>query len=107
MLSPSCRSCHFNRELTLDFGTVANFDSYKQDVLELTLLPFCQASNPERGKRPMPLAHLTYQRLWEANAATQTLPSGVDGPLTLQNTADQIAQHFGFSDLAGYCATIH
>lgn len=107
VVSPSCRSCHFNRELSLDFGTVANFDSYKQGVLELALLPFCQANNPEPGKRPMPLAHLTYQRFWEASAGTETLPSGVDGPLTLQNTADQIAQHFGFSGLAGYCATIH
>jgi len=107
VIAPSCRSCHFNRELSLDFGTAANFDSYKENVLELTLLPFCKASNPEPGKRPMALAHLTYQRMWEANAATETLPSGVDGPLTLQNTAEQLARHFGFSGLAGYCATIH
>jgi hypothetical protein len=106
VIAPSCRSCHFNRELNLDFGTVANFDSYKQNVLELTLLPYCKASKPEKGKRPMALAHLTYQRMWEANAATKTLPSGVDGPLTLQNTAEQLAQHFGYSGLAAYCATI-
>jgi hypothetical protein len=106
VIAPSCRSCHFNRELSLDFGTVANFDSYKGDVLELALLPFCKANNPGKGTRPMPLAHLTYQRMWEANATTQTLPSGVDGPLTLQNTAEQLAQHFGFSGLAAYCATV-
>lgn len=106
VIAPTCRSCHFNRELNLDFGTVANFDSYKEDVLELTLLPFCEANNPEPGKRPMALAHLTYQRFWEANAVPKTLPSGVDGPLTLHSTAEQIAKHFGFSGLAAYCATI-
>ena len=104
---PSCRSCHFNRELSLDFGTVSNFDAYKKDILELTLNPLCQANNPQKGKRPMPLAHLTYQRFWEANANTQTLPSGADGPLILQNTAEQLAQHFGFSGTAAYCATVH
>lgn len=107
VVGPSCRSCHFNRELSLDFGTVRNFDGFKGDVLDLALLPFCQAGNPEPGKRPMPLAHLTYQRFWEANVNTQTLPSGDGGPLILQNTADQIAQHFGFSSVAAYCARVH
>lgn len=106
VVAPSCRSCHFNRELNLDFGTVANFDSYKEDILESTLLPYCKANKPVKGKRPMALAHLTYQRMWEANAAAHTLPSGVEGPLTLDKTAEQIAQHFGFNDLNSYCATV-
>jgi hypothetical protein len=112
VLGPSCRSCHFNRELSLDFGTVKNFDAFRQDVLDLVLLPLCQAGNPEPGKRPMPLAHLTYQRFWEANASPQTLffgtgSNGVAGPVTLQDTAEQIAQHFGFSGTAAYCAAVH
>jgi len=107
VVGPSCRSCHFNRELSLDFGTVSNFDAYKKDILELALAPLCQANNPPPGKRPMPLAHLTYQRFWEANANTQTLPSGEGGPLILQDTAEQIAQHFGFTGTAAYCATVH
>jgi len=106
VVGPSCRSCHFNRELSLDFGTVSNFDAYKRDILELALAPLCQGNNPPPGKRPMPLAHLTYQRFWEANANTQTLP-GEGGPLILQNTAEQLAQHFGFSGTAAYCATVH
>ena len=112
VVGPSCRSCHFNRELSLDFGTVRNFDSFKEDILELALRPYCQANNPEPGKRPMPLAHLTYQRFWEANVTPQTLffgvgQDGVPGPVTLQDTADQIAQHFGFSGVTAYCATVH
>jgi len=107
VVGPSCRSCHFNRELSLDFGTVSNFDAYKKDILELALAPLCQANNPPPGKRPMPLAHLTYQRFWEANANTQSLPSGEGGPLILQDTAEQIAQNFGFTGTAAYCATLH
>lgn len=106
VIGPSCRTCHFNRELSLDFGTVLNFDSYRTDVLELTLLPFCRASNPQRGMRPMPLAHLTYQRFWEANPVSQVLPAGDGSPLILQHTADQIAQHFGYASTAAYCATV-
>jgi hypothetical protein len=106
VVSPSCRSCHFNREIGLDFGTVQNFDSYRNDILELSLLPLCQAGNPQPGKRPMALAHLTYQRFWEANVTPQTLPSG-QPPLTLSNTAEQLAQHFGYGGTAAYCQTQH
>jgi hypothetical protein len=104
VVAPTCRSCHFNREFDLDFGTVANFDSYKEDILESTLNPFCRAHRPKAGSRPMPLAHLTYQRFWEANTGMRILPSGADGPLMLQNTADLLAQHFGFGGVIDYCA---
>jgi hypothetical protein len=106
VVGPSCRTCHFNRELSLDFGTVSNFDSYKSDVLQYTLLPLCQSNNPPKGKRPMPLAHLTYQRFWEANANPQTLPSGQPS-LVLNNTAEQLAMHFGYASTASYCASPH
>jgi hypothetical protein len=52
----------------------------------------------------MPIAHLTYQRFWEANTGMKILPSGADGPLMLHNTADLLAQHFGFSGVVDYCA---
>lgn len=106
VVGPSCRACHFNRELSLDFGTVRNFDAFRNDILELVLRPLCRANNPKPGKRMMPLAHLTFQRFWQANASTQTLPSGHDGPLILQDTAEQVARHFGFSGTAAYCATL-
>jgi hypothetical protein len=110
VLSPSCRSCHFNRELTLDFGTAANFKSYQSDVLQYVLRPLCRQNNPVAGFRPMPLAHLTYQRYWQANQSTQTLPSPNDSEhpaLLLSSTGDQIANYFGFNGTAGYCASSH
>jgi len=110
VLSPSCRSCHFNRELSLDFGTATNFISHKSDILELALLPLCQSSNPEPGKKPMPLAHLTYQRFWQANQTAQTLPFPNDAEhpqLQLFNTAEELARYFGLNGTADFCATHH
>ena len=107
VLSPSCRSCHFNREVSLDFGTYQNFKQ-PSDILQLALLPACKSKNPVPGAKAMPLAHLTYQRYWQANASTgggpQLLPYPAPG-LPLANTADQIATYFGYSSVAGYCAT--
>jgi hypothetical protein len=108
VVAPSCRSCHFNREISLDFGTAANF-SQESDILQLSLLPECRANNPDPKGTFMPLAHLTYQRYWQANPSTggasQTLFYGSSGPLTISNTADQIAQKFGFTSVASYCAS--
>jgi hypothetical protein len=110
VLSPSCRSCHFNRETSLDFGTAANF-MQESDILQLALIAQCKNGNPDPpdpNAKFMPLAHLTYQRYWQANASTgggtQTLPYPAPG-LNISNTADQIASYFGFGSVAGYCAT--
>lgn len=107
VLSPSCRSCHFNREVSLDFGTPQNFKQ-ESDLLQLALLPSCKSSDPDPGAKAMPLAHLTYQRYWQANPSTggkaQLLPYPAPG-LTITNTADQIAAYFGYGNVAGYCAT--
>jgi hypothetical protein len=103
-VAPSCRTCHFSRELSLDFGTVQNFNQ-ESDLLQLSLLPYCNSFTSgykvDPNLRPMPLAHLTFQRLWEANGSMQTLPSGE----TLFQTAEKIAQHFGFGSVTAYCAT--
>ena len=93
----SCRSCHFNREISLDFGTYANFQQ-ESDILQLTLLPTCYPGEVDPNLRPMPAAHLTYLRYWSAqfdpnsNTPHQDLPG-------------YIARSFGFSSTAGYCAT--
>ena len=109
VISPTCRSCHFNRELSTDFGTAANFIAHGSDLLNYVLLPFCQQPGPvDSGFRPMPLAHLTYQRFWQANnSAGRTLPSGAGGPLTIKNVADQLAQYFSYAGAADYCNSIH
>jgi len=99
-VAPSCRTCHFNREISLDFGTYANFHQ-GSDILQLTLLPFCNAFT--RGYhidpklRPMPAAFLTYERYW----GNQTDPNG-DGHLDLPGS---IAVDFGLGSTPGYCAT--
>jgi hypothetical protein len=87
VLSPNCRSCHFTRETSLDFGTAANFQQ-DSDLLQLALLPLCKKSNPDPKAKAMPLAHLTFQRYWQTPGA-----------------ADQIAKYFGYGTVAGYCAT--
>ena len=74
-VAPSCRTCHSNRELSLDFGTVANFNQ-DSDLLQVTLLPECPANNPDPKERPMPLVPLTYQRLWQRQPAAPPTPVG-------------------------------
>ena len=63
----TCRSCHFNREISLDFGTYANFHQ-ESDMTQLALMPFCNAFTSgyklDPKLRPMPAAHLTYLRYW-------------------------------------------
>ena len=108
VLSPSCRTCHFNRAISLDFGTAANLLNQKSNTLELGLVEYCKSNNPTKGAKAMPLAHLTYQRYWQANSSTggttQTLPYPAPG-LSISSTADQIANYFGYSNVQGYCAT--
>jgi hypothetical protein len=112
VFSPSCRSCHFNREISLDFGTYANFHQ-GSDLTQLALLPGCSVTrpgiySPKPGGKYMPLAHLTYQKYWQANPSTggsaQTLFYPAP-PLTITDSADTLAHDFGFNGVAGYCAT--
>jgi hypothetical protein len=108
VFSPHCRSCHFNRELSLDLGTAGAFVAEKDNVLQLAIGPLCSASNPIFGQRPMPLAHLTYQKFWQAESTPEVLqfPTHAEGgPLTVFNTAELIANFFGYSSAAAYCST--
>jgi hypothetical protein len=112
VVSPSCRACHFNREVSLDFGTAANFKQ-NSDLRELALKPWCNSNTPHYSTdpklRPMPLALLTFQRFWEAQATDQSLPYPAPAlPLTRPDgtrTADQLAGYFGYTGVTGYCAT--
>jgi hypothetical protein len=107
VLAPSCRSCHFNREVSLDFGTYANFHQ-ESDLKELALMPQCKNNSstatdlPDKGGRYMPLAHLTFQRIWQ----TQGAPTIQLGNITLDHELDRLARDFGYpAGVAGYCAT--
>lgn len=83
-VAPACRSCHFQRGIDADFGTVASFDANKSDILELALKPECDAANPPPGKRVMPAARRTYDLFW------------------LNNQDELVKKHFGFTSTS-YC----
>ena len=66
------------------------FLANKGNVEDMVLLPSCQANNPPAGNRPMPLAHLTFQRFWQANKTIETVPSD---SITVFNTAEKVATY--------------
>jgi hypothetical protein len=106
VVAPSCRSCHFNREISLDFGTYANFHQ-ESDLKQLALMPQCKQNSPtatdlpDKGGRYMPLAHLTFERFWQTQGGPVQL-----GNLTLDHEVDRLARDFGYSaGVSGYCAT--
>jgi hypothetical protein len=106
VLAPSCRSCHFNREVSLDFGTYANFHQ-DSDLKELALMPQCKQNSPtatdlpDKGGRYMPLAHLTFERIWQTQGGPIQL-----GTVTLDHELDRLARDFGYpAGVSGYCAT--
>ena len=101
VVGPSCRSCHFTRELSLDFGTYANFHQ-ESDLQQLTLLAQCkQDHNADPKAKFMPLALLTFVRFWETQTGTHTLSDST----ALTNEVDRLARDFGFSSVNGYCGT--
>ena len=87
VVAPSCRSCHFQRERDIDFGTVPNFDAHRSDILEMVLLPECESKNPPRGKVVMPAAKRTFDRFW------------------LQDQDEYVKSHFGFTSTS-YCRSV-
>ena len=101
VVGPSCRTCHFNRELSLDFGTYANFHQ-ESDLQQLSLLAGCKnGNNADPKAKFMPLALLTFVRFWQTQFARQTL-----GDFTsLNEEVDHLAKDFGFNGVSGYCAT--
>jgi hypothetical protein len=98
-VAPYCRSCHFNREISLDFGTYANFHQ-ESDLPAIGLIAQCKQSQPDKGAKFMPLAHLTFERYWQTQGGPINLPN-----ITLNHEPDRLAGDFGFGSVSGYCAT--
>jgi len=100
-VGPNCRTCHFNRELSLDFGTVGGFNQ-ESDLLQLALKVECNANSPnysvDPNLRPMPLAYLTFQRFW------QNVNNTTDNPNPVPGMVLQLKNHFGFNETS-YCAS--
>ena len=102
VVGPSCRTCHFNRELSLDFGTAASFRQ-ESDLQQLSLIAACKQNNPDPNAKFMPLALLTFVRAWQTQNGAQVLPSADN--FTVDHAVDKLAAYFGYGSVAGYCAT--
>jgi hypothetical protein len=107
VVGPSCRSCHFNRELSLDFGTYANFHQ-ESDLQQLALIAQCKTNNPDPGAKFMPLAFLTFNRFWQTQDQPQQLPPPpAISNFVLDHEVDRLAESFGFPHpgVDSYCGT--
>jgi hypothetical protein len=110
VVKPSCRSCHMNREQSLDFGTLAQFDSNKGNVQDLVFQPECD-SNAHRvkpGAFVMPLAKLTWDRFWKGFDPVTKL-TNADNTLSATDPNSQpvlLKAHFGYT-ATSYCGSQH
>jgi len=114
VVAHDCRSCHMNRELSLDFGTERQFSANKGNVRDYVFQPECDAKlgqvNPENIV--MPLARLTWERLWNGiNPNTNIANDGsVGSPSTAVSDTtspiNQLKAYFGQTPTS-YCASQH
>ena len=114
VVAHDCRSCHMNRELSLDFGTEKQFSANKGNVRDYVFQPECDAKlgqvNPENIV--MPLARLTWERLW--NGINPNTNIANDGSVASPSTAvsdttspiNQLKAYFGQTPTS-YCSTQH
>jgi len=111
VVAPSCRSCHMNREQSLDLGTLAQFDSNKGNVEQLVFQPECDSNNHEvKGTvQVMPLAKLTWDRFWNGVDPATKLAFDAAHSLAPSDPNSQpylLKQHFGYT-ATSYCAHRH
>jgi hypothetical protein len=117
VVSHDCRSCHMNRETSLDFGSEHQFSSNKGNVRDYVFQPECDALlgqiNPQNIV--MPLAKLTWERLWNGidpntNIAFDVDPvTGIDHGFAASDTTSPInllKGYFGYTPTA-YCSSQH
>jgi hypothetical protein len=67
VIQRDCRSCHLNREPSLDFRTESQFAANQGNVQDYVFQPECDFINGEVNPSniTMPLARLTWERLWD------------------------------------------
>ena len=109
VVGPFCRTCHMNREPSLDFGTLQQFDSNKGNVQDFVFQPECDAlSNAVKpNKIVMPLAKLTWDRFWRGvDANKQTNGLNVLAANDSSAPAFLLKQHFGYT-ATSFCASKH
>ena len=109
VVGPFCRTCHMNREPSLDFGTLAQFDSNKGNVQDYVFQPECDAllNEVKPDKIVMPLAKLTWDRFWKGvDVNKQTNGANVLAANDPNAPAFLLKQHFGYT-ATSYCASKH
>jgi hypothetical protein len=106
VIQRDCRSCHLNREPSLDFRTQAQFDSNKGNVQDYVFQPECDAALNQINPRniTMPLARLTWERLWNGINADNTTKFGLAN--TDSTDINLLKAHFGYTPTS-YCANQH
>jgi hypothetical protein len=114
VMGPSCRSCHMNREQSLDLGTLAQFDSKKAGVQGLVFQPECDSLlNEVKGTNVvMPLAKLTWDRFWNGIDPATNLSFDAAHTLAANDPNSQpflLKQHFGYGATGptSYCGQKH
>jgi hypothetical protein len=107
VVAHDCRSCHMNREQSLDFGTERQFSANKGNVVDYVFQPQCDALhhhiNPENIV--MPLARLTWERLWNGiNPITNIANDGASSTAVTDLTSpiNKLKAYFGQTPTS-YC----
>jgi hypothetical protein len=87
VIQRDCRSCHLNREASLDFRTAKQFDGNAQNIRDWVFQPECDFLRGQVNpwNIVMPAARLTWERLWDGILGDSTAanvyalpPPGVD-----------------------------
>jgi hypothetical protein len=109
VVGPFCRTCHMNREPSLDFGTQAQFDSNKGNVQDFVFQPECDAllNEIKPDKIVMPLAKLTWDRFWRGvDGNKQTNALNLLAANDPSSPAFLLKKHFGYT-ATSFCASKH
>jgi hypothetical protein len=114
VVARNCRSCHLNREASLDFRSERQFSSNSGNIRDYVFQPECDQIlgqvNPENIV--MPLAKLTWERLWNGiNPVTNIANDGATSSAKTDTTSgasliNKLKQYFGYTPTS-YCASQH
>ena len=111
VVAHDCRSCHANRETSLDFGSERQFSANKGNVQDYVFQPECDAKLGQISPQNivMPLARLTWERLWNgvdpiSNIANDGASSTAVADLT--SPINKLKAYFGQTPTS-YCAHPH
>jgi len=97
MFAHDCRSCHLNREPSLQLATEPQFVAEKGNIQDYVFQPQCNFQHKQIKPTSivMPLAKITWERLWNGinpftnvandSAAGSTVVSAVDNTTVVPN----------------------